>query len=73
MSICRFHELSHSHVSFLLDRKFTALDVGNRLGHEAEKITYHYAHLFPTRQDEMASLLDKERKTTKKEDAKNVG
>ena len=33
-----------------------------RVGHESIDITYRYAHLFPTRQTEMADRLDMERK-----------
>ena len=61
MSICRFHELSHSHVSLLIDMGFTALAIGDRVGHESEKITYRYAHLFPSKQTEMADRLNVER------------
>ena len=57
----RIHDLRHSHVSFLINKGFTALEIGNRVGHESEKITYRYAHLFPTKQDEMADFLDNER------------
>ena len=31
------------------------------LGHESIDITYRYAHLFPTKQTEMADKLDAER------------
>lgn len=34
--------------------------IGNRVGHESEKITYRYAHLFPSVQGEMAEALDDE-------------
>ena len=57
----RIHDLRHSHVSFLINKGFTALEIGNRVGHESEKITYRYAHLFPNKQDEMADFLDNER------------
>ena len=57
----RIHDLRHSHVSLLIHMGFTALAIGNRVGHEAEKITYRYAHLFPTVQTEMANKLDVER------------
>jgi hypothetical protein len=40
---------------------FTALAIGDRVGHESEKITYRYAHLFPTKQAEMADRLNFER------------
>ena len=39
---------------------FSALAIGNRVGHESEKITYRYAHLFPSVQDDMAEALDEE-------------
>ena len=38
---------------------FSVLAIGERMGHEAEKITYRYAHLFPTVQTEMAGKLEK--------------
>ncbi len=57
----RIHDLRHSHVSLLIDMGFTALAIAERVGHEAIDITYRYAHLFPTRQTEMAEKLDIER------------
>lgn len=59
--VIRIHDLRHSHVSLLIHMGFTALAIGNWVGHEAEKITYRYAHLFPTVQTEMANKLDVER------------
>lgn len=56
----RIHDLRHSHVSLLINMGFTALAIGNRVGHESEKITYRYAHLFPTIQTEMAEKLDEQ-------------
>ena len=58
----RIHDLRHSHVSLLIDMGFTALAIADRVGHESIDITYRYAHLFPTRQTEMADRLDMERK-----------
>lgn len=40
------------------------------MGHEAEKITYRYAHLFPTVQTEMAEKLQMERMAKEDEDGK---
>ena len=40
---------------------FTALAIGKRVGHSAEKITYRYTHLFPSVQTEMVDRLDQER------------
>ena len=47
-----------SHISLLIDMGFTALAIAERVGHESIDITYRYAHLFPTRQVEMADKLD---------------
>lgn len=44
----RVHGLRHSHISLLINMGFTALAIGERVGHEAVDITYRYAHLFPT-------------------------
>ena len=63
----RLHDLRHSHVSLLINKGFTALEIGNRVGHETEKITYRYAHLFPSKQDDMAKFLDNERDIAFKE------
>ena len=57
----RIHDLRHSHISLLIDMGFTALAIADRVGHESIDITYRYAHLFPTRQTEMADKLDFER------------
>lgn len=57
----RVHDLRHSHVSYLIDKGFTALAIADRLGHEAVDITYRYAHLFPTVQSDMANVMDEER------------
>lgn len=35
--VIRIHDLRHSHVSLLIHMGFTALAIGNRVGHEAEK------------------------------------
>lgn len=58
----RTHDLRHSHISLLIDRGFSALAIGERVGHEAERITYRYAHLFPTVQTAMAKRLDEDLK-----------
>ena len=47
-------------MSLLINMGFSALAIGNRVGHESEKITYRYAHLFPSVQDDMAEALDEE-------------
>lgn len=57
----RVHDLRHSHVSLLIDMGFPATAIADRVGHESIEITYNYAHLFPSKQTEMADKLDIER------------
>lgn len=57
----RVHDLRHSHISLLIEMGFSALAIAQRVGHESIDITYRYAHLFPTKQTEMADRLDIER------------
>ena len=57
----RIHDLRHSHVSLLIDMGFSATAIADRVGHESIDITYNYAHLFPTKQAEMAARLNTER------------
>lgn len=54
----RIHDLRHSHVSLLINMGFTAVTIGNRVGHESSDITYRYAHMFPSEQKQMASMLN---------------
>ena len=56
----RVHDLRHYHVSLLISMGFSAVSIGNRVGHESVDITYRYAHMFPTEQTQMAKLLDEE-------------
>ena len=58
----RIHDLRHSHISLLIDMGFSAVAIADRVGHESIDITYKYAHLFPSKQDEMAGRLNAERK-----------
>lgn len=57
----RIHDLRHSHVSLLIDLGYSAVAIGQRVGHESVEITYRYAHLFPTVQKDMAEKLNQER------------
>ena len=58
----RIHDLRHSHISLLIDMGFSAVAIANRVGHESIDITYRYAHMFPSRQTDMAERLNNERK-----------
>ena len=65
----RIHDLRHSHISLLIDMGFSAVAIADRVGHESIDITYQYAHLFPSKQTEMANRLD----DLGKGDFENVG
>ena len=54
----RIHDLRHSHISLLIDMGFSAVAIADRVGHESIEITYRYAHLFPSKQKEMAIKLN---------------
>ena len=54
----RIHDLRHSHVSLLIEMGFSALAIADRLGHESIDVTYRYAHLFPSKQKDMADRLN---------------
>lgn len=57
----RIHDLRHSHISLLIDQGFSAVAIADRVVHESIDITYNYAHLFLSKQAEMADKLDMER------------
>jgi integrase len=69
----RVHDIRRSHVSLQINMSFSALAIGERVGHEAEKITYGYAHLFPTVQTEMADRLNDARVLDTKEENSKGG
>ena len=60
----RVHDLRHSHVSLLIELGFSATAIADRVGHESIDITYRYAHLFPSKQKEMADSLTQVRVKT---------
>lgn len=61
----RVHDLRHSHVSLLIELGYSAIAIADRLGHESIDITYRYAHLFPSKQNDMAISLSNIRKEKK--------
>lgn len=56
----RIHDLRHSHVSLLIQKGFSAIAIAQRVGHESIRITYKYAHLFPSVGKDIANVLDRE-------------
>ena len=67
----RIHDLRHSHISLLIDMGFSALAIADRVGHESIDITYRYAHLFPSKQSEMAEQLDMQRVEREKSESED--
>ena len=63
----RIHDLRHSHVSLLINQGFSAFEIGKRVVHSSEKVTYRYAHLFPNKQTDMADFLENQRMMEKGE------
>ena len=57
----RIHDLRHSHISLLIDMGFSAVAIADRVVHESIDITFRYAHMFPSRQVDMAQRLNNER------------
>ncbi len=58
----RIHDLRHSHVALLIEMGFSPVAISERLGHESIEITLQYAHLYPSKQIELADKLNLIRK-----------
>ena len=55
----RIHDFRHSHASLLIDMGANVLLIAQRLGHQNPQITLKvYAHLFPDKQETIASALN---------------
>ncbi len=55
----RVHDLRHSHASLLIELGFSPTLIASRLGHEKVSVTLDiYGHLYPNKQDELASQLE---------------
>ncbi|WP_035051621.1 site-specific integrase [Carnobacterium pleistocenium] len=55
----RVHDLRHSHASYLIELGFSPLLIAERLGHEKVETTLSvYSHLYPNKQNEVASKLE---------------
>lgn len=54
----KIHGIRHSHISLLIDMGFNAVAIADRVGHESIDITYRYAHVFPSTQQEITEKLN---------------
>ncbi|RDU23416.1 site-specific integrase [Anaerosacchariphilus polymeriproducens] len=57
----RIHDIRHSHCAHLIELGFSPVEIAERLGHESISVTYTYAHLYPSKQLELAKRLDEDR------------
>lgn len=57
----RVHDVRHSHVAHLIELGFSPVAIAERLGHKGISITYMYAHLYPSKQYELAEKLEADR------------
>lgn len=56
----RIHDLRHSHASLLIELGYSPLLIAERLGHENIETTLEtYSHLYPNKQTELATQLEK--------------
>lgn len=59
----RIHDLRHSHASLLIDLGYSPLLIAERLGHESIETTLQtYSHLYPNKQTQLATELEKMQK-----------
>lgn len=54
----KIHSVRHSHVSLLIEMGLSPVAIADRVGHESIDITFRYAHLFPSKQREIADQLN---------------
>ena len=54
----KIHGIRHSHISSLIDMGCNVVTIADRVGHESVDVTYRYAHVFPSTQQEVVSRLD---------------
>ena len=62
----RVHDLRHSHVAYLIHQGVEPLVIKERLGHKDIQITLNtYGHLYPSKQNAVAELLEQKRSEVK--------
>ena len=58
LSPITIHCFRHSHISNLILRGFSAVEIAKRVGHKSEYITHKYMHVFSGAQERMADAID---------------
>lgn len=53
----RIHDLRHSHVALCIELGYSTVAIAERLGHESISVTYRYAHLYPSKQIDLAKKI----------------
>ena len=54
----RLHDTRHSACAYMIEMGFSPVAIAERLGHESIEITYNYAHLYPSKQAEIAEKIN---------------
>lgn len=54
----RIHDFRHSHVSLLINLRFSPFDIAKRLGHSVDMVNNRYGHWFKDAQRKMVDKLD---------------
>jgi len=54
----RLHDTRHSACAYMIEMDFSPVAIAERLGHESIEITYNYAHLYPSKQAEIAEIIN---------------
>ena len=63
----RVHDLRHSHAAYLIDHGVQPLMIKERFGHKDIRVTLNtYGHLYPTKQKELAEMLNAQREEGRK-------
>lgn len=64
----RIHDFRHSHVSLLINNRFTPFEIAKRMGHSAKMVEEVYGHLFKDSQRAMVNRLNEIALETEDED-----
>lgn len=67
LKVIRVHDLRHSHAAYLIEHGVQPLMIKERFGHKDIRVTLNtYGHLYPTKQKELAQMLNAQREEGRK-------